>query len=156
MCGQAQAVEEEPLVVDNLVASEFAANTYRTRLERAAYRRKILKTLRRIPEPIFLDLATRDLDLGDGTRCVVGYVVREALSNAASEVIDPDDHDKYDVAFDSEPASAAAAFGGTEDDWYEIYYGVTDHCLPDIELAFIARLDEIVGKRGRARRRGHR
>jgi hypothetical protein len=104
---------------------------------------KYLKTLRRIPDDIILDVAARDLDLNSGNRCICGWVIRDLIASTTGSA--PEDTAAYD--FDGGPFAPSdrcrASFGGSKDEWDAVYFGVGVD--PAVELAFVHRVKEAVG-----------
>jgi hypothetical protein len=99
---------------------------------------KYLDTFERIPDEIVLSLLTRDLNLDEPTQCVCGWVVRENLALAAGK-----DADEIDVDGENMPELCQKAFGGSQQEWYDIYYDVTDpERIPVIERALMIRVLE--------------
>lgn len=108
--------------------------------ERNFYRR-VLRTLRRIPVDIRLELATREFDMFDGQKCLVGTAVRAGLARAQNPATEDVNSDSvYD-----DPNEAVKLFGGTERRWGEIYSGVMEpDTFPIIERAFTNALLETI------------
>lgn len=109
----------------------------------------VLETLRRVPDRIILAVAARDLEFFDNSRCLCGWVVREAIAEirnmrASRTKLPQLEGDRYfTVNADDE---CAKRFGGTWYEWHEIYIGVTRYDdLPIIESAYVRRLDEACG-----------
>jgi hypothetical protein len=104
-----------------------------------------LKTLRRLPDDVVLDMATREFEMGLGDTCVCGWALRAGLSLANGET--PDEVQLFggpslrDTAVTED---LAKEFGGQRGEWEDIWDGVCMGDLPDIELAFAIRLDEAV------------
>lgn len=107
-----------------------------------------LTTLRRIPDEVILDMATREFQMFSARSCVCGWALRGGLS-----LLNGKTPDEFDV--NGNPAAMAARFGGTDEEWRAIFIGVTAGCgtpgcgvcraagkLPDIELAFVHRVAE--------------
>jgi hypothetical protein len=107
---------------------------------------KVLRTLRRIPDDVILTMATRQFFMGDPDECVVGWAIRDMGLPQKSY----DEHE------------AVTAFGGTYDEWRDVYIGVCYFmprgwdrrpCFPEIELAFVQRVDEAVKNSRKTSRR---
>lgn len=112
-----------------------------------------LKTLRRLPDDVVLDMATREFAMHSEDACLCGWALRASLSRLdgkAPEEFSGDDWD--DPNTDTE---IVRLFGGTPDEWRDIYVGVTEKSdnmwdyyvgrrgkLPEIERAFIERVAE--------------
>ena len=95
-----------------------------------------LNLLRRIPDDVIRSMATREYDMDDAMRCVCGWAVRDDLLRA----IGRDDEWLYNPV-----GRCVDAFGGSLDEWDDIYHGVLNpERIPDIEKAFVQRLDEAV------------
>lgn len=101
-----------------------------------------LRTLRRIPDDVVLAMATVKYTMGEGACCVVGWAVRQDLLAATGE----DDAWMFGAI-----PRAVERFGGTYDEWNDIFSGVcydetrkAHMSLPEIELAFVQRIDEAV------------
>lgn len=99
-----------------------------------------LKTLRRIPAPIIQAMATREIRFNDPAACVCGWAIRESLAFANGQTAD-ENADECDWDSDEQ---LLRTFGGTFDEWHDIYYGVTDDRRPAIEEAFARRVMECV------------
>ena len=108
--------------------------------------RRALATLRRIPDDVILAMGTVEYSMGAGQFCVVGWALRQDVLAATGE----------DNAHGTAP-DAKARFGGTLAEWDNIFSGVcydtrepsddrklNEACLPEIELAFVQRMDEAV------------
>lgn len=103
-----------------------------------------LETLRRVPDDVILAAGSRDFEMGDGTTCVCGWVVREALARLPEHK-----HETADQLNEmGYPFRCVTLFGGTEEEWQKIYDGVTyGPTLEHVELAFALRMDEALGAR---------
>jgi hypothetical protein len=109
-----------------------------------------LTTLRRVPDDVILDMGVTDLELNDGMRCVVGWALRASMAKRLGKRADDVSFEDYD---DYEYRAVARELGGTEKEWEDVYYGVTQSwTLPAVELAFVLRLDEAVQASKPARR----
>lgn len=107
-----------------------------------------LKTLRRLPDDVVLDLATRELELFSPSRCVCGWAVRLGLAQAAG-VPAKDELDTFEyhgmLPVCGTVASMVELYGGTIDEWADIFSGVTEEReMPVIELALVKRVLEAV------------
>ena len=113
-----------------------------------------LETLRRLPDDVVLDMATREFDMVWGHLCLCGWAMRAALSRANGKA--PDEFGAVDVG--SPVHGLVEKFGGTVAEWSAIYWGVTPvmestyyddplsgHIM-DIELAFVYRVEEACGR----------
>lgn len=116
-----------------------------------------LKTLRRVPDDVILSVASRDIQLATGRACLCGWVVRESLAKLrgvdAAEIRNVE-------ADETSGRRCADLYGGTSDEWTQIYVGVTDtpdrkdwftgapllNRLPLIEAAFTLRVEEAVAE----------
>lgn len=100
--------------------------------------RTYLKTLRRIPDDAILDMATREFDMGDPETCICGWAFAEALAIAAGAPAE--DVKSCDWVTN---AMCCNVFGGTQQEWLDIFGGVTSETtMPLIELAFVHRVEE--------------
>lgn len=96
-----------------------------------------LQTLRRLPDDVVLDMATREFQMGEPDTCVCGWAIRHALARRLD--VAPEDVNGDTVSVHSEEK----LYGGTWQEWYSIFQGVCgDVDLPLIELAFVIRVDE--------------
>lgn len=121
--------------------------------------RQYLKTLRRVPDDIMLATATRKIITTEGDSCLCGWVVREALARvldvdaARVPALSVDET----APFSGEPAAyfgdtrrtsaelARRLFGGTPDEWRDIYYGIdANDTVANVEEAFARRVLEAV------------
>ena len=116
----------------------------------------VLDTLRHVPDRIILAVMGRDLDLNRGNVCLCGWFVRERLAEmrnvAASSLCAMDANDVTAGLWEPVYGWCSRMFGGTEDDWNEIYYGAAGmlpsgfdddpSLVPIIESAFVRRVDE--------------
>jgi hypothetical protein len=110
----------------------------------------VLNTLRLIPDDVILDMATRTFNMDQSQTCIVGWALRDMLGQP---------HITYSWrAIDD----AVETFGGTVDEWYNLYIGVChflprgwsdEPYLPEIELAFVQRVDEAVKNSRKTSRR---
>lgn len=118
--------------------------------------RKYLQTLRRLPDEVVLDMATREFTMSRADFCLCGWAMRAALSQANGKT--PEEFDDFGF-----PSDMAERFGGTEDEWRAIYLGVTPQWsdlivgglewaenqlrgkLATIEEAFVHRVIEAAG-----------
>jgi hypothetical protein len=98
--------------------------------------RGYLTTLRRIPAPVRQSMAAREFDMNWSETCVCGWAIRDALEAATGR-----DSQGYGT-----PGDCVRLFGGTDDEWYRIYYGVLPHNgkLRSIETAFAIAVAETV------------
>lgn len=102
-----------------------------------------LKLFQRIPDDIVLSVATRDLALLEGTRCLCGWALRESIARASN--VDAGDVDlNCAVGFRTISEGTARAFGGRHSDWSEVFYGVAGPESRTIERAWVDRIDEAV------------
>lgn len=122
-----------------------------------------LKTLRRIPDEIILDMGTRAFDMKEPTTCVCGWALRIAIApilGRTAEMIDPEwDGSRHTtipvpdsrLIEDGVTLRCGKFWGGVEE-WEAVFNGVlpfdgenpySGH-LPEIERAFVERLDEAV------------
>lgn len=111
-----------------------------------------LDTLRRLPDDIVLDMATREFRMTEASSCVCGWALQVALD----KLIGAPESRPHSLLRDQVPATLALLFGGAQDEWDAMYYGVLprhalrpefftygDH-VADIELAFVERVAEAV------------
>lgn len=123
-----------------------------------------LKTLRRIPDEIILDMGTREFEMGSSSACVCGWALRAALApilSLAPHRIAPEwDGSAYSSCQVDDPRlemygvveRCVNFWGGTHDEWYALFTGVIPPYnglplrgrLPEIERAFVERLNEAV------------
>ncbi len=101
-----------------------------------------LKTLRRIPKPIRLAMATRVFDMDDDEVCLCGWAVREALAYANGKAAEEYSVHEGAAMWTSSERQAVALFGGTVQEWQAIYFGVVELDLPIIERAFVTAVVE--------------
>lgn len=111
--------------------------------DRQKYVNQALRTLRRIPDSVILSMGTVEYSMGMPHACVCGWAIRADLLAATGT-----------DAYDGDPRRIASErFGGTWEEWRAIFSGVCydEHddlrdfpMLPDIELAFVCRIDEAV------------
>lgn len=109
-----------------------------------------LQTLRRVPDDVILAVATRDIELGQGQSCLVGWVVREHLAAILQQPADDinaygdgDDEDEDWTPWER----AAKLFGGTLREWCNLYTDVEaweDEARAATEIAFVDRVLEAV------------
>ena len=96
---------------------------------------RYLRTLRRIPKPIRLAMATREFEMEYEGTCLCGWAIRESLAFANG--LTADQQRVWDAPESSfVPDACALRFGGRKASWRAIFWGVTDHRLPVIEAAF--------------------
>ena len=108
----------------------------------------VLETLRRVPDRIILATMGRELDLGQGDTCLCGWCVREKLAeirNVGASTVDP----YADWNAGNPRKQSQNLFGGTMQEWQNIYWGVMDARMPIIERAFVRRVNEAVYPRKR-------
>jgi hypothetical protein len=104
-----------------------------------------LTTLRRLPDDVVLDIATRDLDLWRPCRCVCGWAVRAGLARSSGDWTEERTGDAVLTGRISVLSAMEQMYGGTLDEWQEVFVGVVQPLqLPLIEHAFVLRLDEAV------------
>ena len=105
---------------------------------------RYLQTLRRVPDDIILSVATRDVELDSFSDCVCGWVYREMRARAANTDAEVE---SVGSGLFSTPTriteGLAAKFGGVEEEWADIFWGVEWHAS-EIELAFTDRVLEAV------------
>jgi hypothetical protein len=99
---------------------------------------KFLTTFRRIPDDVMLSIASREFDMNNGTTCICGWALREAIGEATGVSAEDVALSFFDV-----PYSLCKNYGGTFEEWTDLYTGVTNYNINSIELAFVLRLDEI-------------
>ena len=108
-----------------------------------------LDTLERIPDDVLLSALTRDMELGHPSTCLCGWVLREQMAKVAGVDAADVNADKWDYYLSGDrwtvPAKCAAKFGGTYEEWAEIFHGVCDYRAPTIERALALRVLEAVG-----------
>lgn len=118
-----------------------------------------LATLRRIPAPIRLAMATREFTMESGDLCLVGWAIRESLAYANGKTAEEHQVREAMVPIpcqcgepgctwaipESYPAISARLFGGSREEWEDIYTGVTQKGkLPAIEREFVTAVLEAV------------
>jgi hypothetical protein len=103
----------------------------------------ILATLRRIPDAIILDMATRRIDLFFSRSCICGWAM-QATFNA------PTDYDAWYLTHalsvrsrDEYFLRLVETYGGTPKQWYTLYRGIMDKTAI-VEAAFMDRVLEAV------------
>jgi hypothetical protein len=107
-----------------------------------------LKTLRRVPDDVILDVAGRDIDLELPSTCVCGWVVRAALAQLRGTTPEAVDMENIGAMYDAEYRDTlTGVYGGTVDEWNDVYYGVSScsddpDSLAHIERAFLHRVLE--------------
>jgi hypothetical protein len=117
-----------------------------------------LTTLRRIPDEIILEMATREFVMGSAPSCLCGWALLEDLAALQAKPLDElvdnragDDPSftNHDLFYNSSNAGAMQrmidAFGGTKREWDAVFLGVCR--APElrlIELAFTLRVEEAV------------
>lgn len=102
-----------------------------------------LKTLRRLPDEVVLDMATREFDMDAYDHCLCGWAIRGALSYM--DGCTPEEVDSDVVAGQgngSVPRGLAERYGGEVEAWKTIFVGVQGARLPTIERAFVERVAE--------------
>ena len=99
-----------------------------------------LRTLQRIPDDIILAIAAQDFDERDNERCVCGWAFREKFARETR--VDPNGDAACYAMYDAE-MQCADRFGGGEHEWSLLYMGACND-MPNVETAFVSRLDEIV------------
>lgn len=101
-----------------------------------------LRTLRRIPGPIILSVATREIVPNDSEACICGWGIREYLARASQR-------DAADVIPYNEVSTIVEAcaekFGGSQYEWGRLFHGVIDRDAALIEEAFVDRVMEAAG-----------
>lgn len=89
-----------------------------------------LKTLRRIPKAIILDMATRKFEMNEYAACLCGWAVRDALGvaingespqQASDALIGAGVPGSWEAETNIE---ARRQFGGTQKEWDRVFYGV--------------------------------
>lgn len=97
-----------------------------------------LETLRRIPDGIILDMASREIVMQGQNSCICGWAIRESLGLAAGRTEPAAWHGRE---LEEEMADR---FGGTEEEWAEVaYWG---NGMPALEEAFARRVQEAVAR----------
>jgi hypothetical protein len=103
--------------------------------------KEYLSTLRKLPDDIVLDLATRELELNNPQRCVCGWAVRASLGKLQDR--DPARVNMEDVD-EAEWLNQSYGFGDVT--WHEIFDGVVEALeAPVIEEALRIRVIEAAG-----------
>lgn len=108
----------------------------------------ILRTLRRLPDDVVLDIAGREIDPVNFRTCVCGWALRGGLAMAAG--VDPSEVEIGGVV----TYELLRIFGGSHKEWLAIFDGIcdydedtrdTDHKseYARIERAFVTRLNEV-------------
>lgn len=104
--------------------------------------RSYLKTLQRIPDDIILAIAAQDFEESRASRCICGWAFRESLARELNR--DPNDASiapSY-VLVDSEIRCHERFRGGLRE-WQRLFVGASTD-TPNVEAAFVDRLNEIV------------
>lgn len=105
----------------------------------------VLRTLRRLPDDVVLDIAGRDIKPSQTESCLCGWAVRSAFLRAVGRDLDPANSEADDRVFNNVPRWLRRRFGGSQREWGNIFHGVTMHpARAVIEAALIARIFEIV------------
>lgn len=100
-----------------------------------------LRTLRRVPKPIILSMATREMHMQLGDMCLCGWAIKEAFANGLrAEEVDP-----YhpETLWDSPYLHCRKRFGGTYAEWLALYNDAIRN-TPVVEEAFTRRVMECV------------
>lgn len=101
-------------------------------------------TLDRLPDEIALAIGSRLFDLGEPMQCVCGWAVREAIAREVAVTADDVSESMvYGPDFNGSGVKEQCVqrFGGTDDDWDDIFGGVCDHrAAPLIEEALFDRV----------------
>lgn len=98
-----------------------------------------------VPDDIILATGAADLNLADGNSCLCGTFMREAFArirNSDPTTIRPEAGTALNSA-----RQCMMVFGGNEDEWLDVYFGVNDifgERCPQIEAAFVDRVLEAV------------
>jgi hypothetical protein len=108
--------------------------------------RPYLLTLRRIPADVRLSMATREIEPGCFESCLCGWALRDAIFSQRGDA-PPDEpltdaEYRVNVTSSAEVAKAAEMFGGTTNEWLDIYWDITDDGLPLVEEAFLIAVAE--------------
>lgn len=102
-----------------------------------------LATLRRIPDDIILAIAAQDFEENRARQCVCGWAFRESLARELNRDADtPLSTTEAWLAIDSE-VRCHERFGGRARQWSRLFIGASED-TPNVEAAFVDRLDEIV------------
>jgi hypothetical protein len=100
---------------------------------------KHLRTLRRLPKDIVLEIAGREILPSKPSQCLCGWALRIGLAKQLDA--DPSEMQPF-VDFDK----LVALYGGTEQQWHELFWeiGNTDEEIAvAVEQAFMQRVMEI-------------
>jgi len=121
-------------------------NTMETQINKQNVK-NVLTTLRRIPNDTFLALGTEDFYMGSPYYCLCGNAVKQELLALVG----------HEYTYSDADLKCMELFGGDYQEWKNIFSGVcfssTEQfdqwgyaypILPEIELAFVQRLNEIV------------
>lgn len=96
-------------------------------------------TLRRVPDDIILAVGSREIEAESSQQCLCGWVLRETIAKCAGI-------DAVDVEYQNGVCGLLARrIGGSWLEWFQIFQGITDARVYDIELAFVARVREAAG-----------
>lgn len=106
-------------------------------IEDTAAVNRFLTTLRRIPDEIVLSVASREMEMSKYARCLCGATVREYLV-AFNGCADWNEADTKLFGTDSDKESAKL-FGGTHDEWRDVYIGVLGQECPTMPAEDEAR-----------------
>jgi hypothetical protein len=115
--------------------------------ERRANINRFLKTLRRVPDDIILSTIARDLDLNDANSCLCGTFMREKICQMKDVAFErTSSGEMHSTTGMKVPGMCALLFGGTKEEWDDVFMGVTyESDAPLIEEALMRRVDEAVG-----------
>lgn len=132
----------------------FCGRVVHRERERDMTEDSVLETLRRVPDRIILATMGRDLDLNSSNRCLCGWFVREKLAEISN--VGASTTNVWDATGTGPITQAVRHFGGTREEWSEIFHGVEYRnettLLPIIEAAFVRRVEEAVFPPRRPRR----
>jgi hypothetical protein len=101
-----------------------------------------LKTLRLIPAETIRSMATRPFKMGDPAACLCGWAIRDDLLRVSGKDTYPDD--EYGDVAEGYSDEMVRQFGGTWDQWEDVFRGVIRNERQLIEEAFAIRVSECV------------
>lgn len=130
-----------------MTAEQQAQQVFDERQQRRLWKQSapFYRTFMRLPRDILLAIAGRDIQPRRWDRCVCGWIFRESL---ARELGRPASEVNLDTVASSYPPSECAhRYGGTYDEWLNVYAGVMDRRRPAVEIGFIRALNARVRTR---------
>lgn len=101
-------------------------------------------TLCYLPDDVVLDIATREMDMGDHKTCLCGWALRAIVAKVQQVTTE-----RAEPPYGSIVGGLAKRVGGTQSEWNDIFIGVCDdEKLLKIELAWVYRVDDAVERAG--------